>query len=99
MTFTQECNICHKELFWSDIYHQYTISTQNRDQIFTRLKKANIGCAIYYPSPLTDFDVYNDDKTYPVASETCKNVLSLPMGPFLTSDEVEQVCDIVMEVD
>ncbi|KKN36895.1 hypothetical protein LCGC14_0769050 [marine sediment metagenome] len=78
------------------VYHQYTIETNNREQMIARFKNANIGCAIYYPSLLTDFPIYSDGKLHPIARSVCKKVLSLPMGPFLTESEIKRICEAVV---
>jgi dTDP-4-amino-4,6-dideoxygalactose transaminase len=84
------------------VYHQFTIRTKNRQAIADALLAAGIASAIYYPVPLHQQDVflkmYNLKESLNV-SETCaREVLSLPMFPELTSEEIRQIADVVNNV-
>ena len=65
-----------------------------RDQFMEALKQKNIDSAVHYPTPLTQQPVIkeklNPDPT-PVAEETAKNILSLPMHPALTDQDLENI--------
>ena len=84
------------------VYHQYTISSKNRDKIQKKLKNENIGSAIYYPISLENQKLYKD--TFG-ESQQCTNsnflsssCLSLPMYPHLSEDSVFKVCDVIKKV-
>ena len=74
---------------------QYTIllpENINRDRLQEYLKSKNIPTAVYYPIPLNEHKPYNK---YPVSKSgldvtyyLSKNVLSLPMHPYLKEDEI-----------
>ena len=74
---------------------QYTIILPekiNRDRLQEYLKSKNIPTSVYYPIPLNEHKPYNK---YPVSKsglnvtyDLCKNVLSLPMHPYLKEDEI-----------
>jgi dTDP-4-amino-4,6-dideoxygalactose transaminase len=74
---------------------QYTIILPekiNRDRLQEYLKSKNIPTAVYYPIPLNEHKPYNK---YPVSKsglnvtyDLCKNVLSLPMHPYLKEDKI-----------
>lgn len=77
------------------IYHQFTVITEQRDELRSYLTKQGIGTAIHYPIPLHKqrvFSSYAEEK-YPVAEKASKQVLSLPVYPELTDDEVDYVSD------
>jgi UDP-2-acetamido-2-deoxy-ribo-hexuluronate aminotransferase len=74
---------------------QYTVRSDNRTNICKVLKENNIPTAIHYPIPLHKQDAfsciqYNNDE-YPVSNRISQQVFSLPMHPFLTSIQVEEV--------
>jgi dTDP-4-amino-4,6-dideoxygalactose transaminase len=83
------------------VYHQYTIRSEKRDQIHEQLSKASIASAIFYPIPLHQQPVYKgsySDISLPVAEQTVKQVLSLPMYPELSEEQINQVCAVIHEV-
>ena len=86
----------------SHVYHQFTIRTKNRQAIADALSRAEIASAVYYPVPLHQQEVFL--KRYPLkeslnVSENCAGeVLSLPMFPELTPEEIRQIADVVNNV-
>lgn len=83
------------------IYHQYTIRTRKRDEIVTALKKHDIGHSIYYPIPLHEQEcfAYLGYKAEDCPNSHCasKQVISLPIFPELTDDEIHKVVEMVAE--
>jgi len=80
----------------SHVFHQYTLLADNRDQLKQHLGDQQIASAVYYPIPLHLQDVFADacrDLSLPVAEEQAEKVLSLPIYPELTSQQVESICD------
>jgi len=79
------------------IYHLYVIRTIKRDLLQTFLKDNGIGTAIHYPIPLHLQQAYKylgySVGDFPVAERCANEVLSLPMFPELTEQEVSYVCD------
>ncbi len=83
---------------------QYTILMDNnrkRDEIQARLKAAGIPSMIYYPRGLHQQEAYKwmklGDSMYPNTIEAAKRCLSLPMHPYLKEEEVEQICNTLLE--
>ncbi|GAB6183592.1 DegT/DnrJ/EryC1/StrS family aminotransferase [Thermodesulfovibrio hydrogeniphilus] len=84
------------------VYHQYTIKvpTKKRDELQIYLKERNIDTMVYYPVPLHKMKVFNGRcKTVDVkqAEQAPKEVLSLPIEPLLTEEEVRYVCKTIKE--
>lgn len=82
------------------VYHQYTIMLSNRDAVQKALQEAGIASAVYYPIPLHQQEVYNADcagLSLPVTEQAAKMVLSLPIFPELTREQVEQICAVVLQ--
>ncbi len=77
------------------VYHLYVICAHQRDLLQARLKEAGIGTAIHYPKPVHLQPFYLKDGkpqgSYPVAEKLCDEILSLPMYPELTDQQVETV--------
>ncbi len=81
-------------------YHQYTIKTKNRDILVDHLKKHEIGFGIYYPKPLHHYPHlqgygHNDLQ---VSEQLCKEVLSLPVHPALSQEDLETITTVVNSV-
>jgi dTDP-4-amino-4,6-dideoxygalactose transaminase len=81
------------------VYHQYTIRVNRRDEFAERLKERGVGSAIYYPIPVHRQKPFvalgYGDETYPVTDRLTEEVLSIPVHPSLSDDEVAQVIDAV----
>jgi dTDP-4-amino-4,6-dideoxygalactose transaminase len=81
------------------VFHQYTIRTQQRDELMAALKAREIGCAVYYPLCLHLQPVYENlgykEGSLPVAEAASREVLSLPVFPELRRDELESVAQAV----
>lgn len=77
------------------VYHLYVIRSQNRDALQTYLKDHGIGTAIHYPNPVHLQPFYADGKDrhgqFPIAERICNEILSLPMFPEMTEEQVEIV--------
>ena len=86
---------------------QYTIRLQNREQrdgLQQALKAAGIPSMVYYPKPMhlqTAFSSCHSERSEesccPVATSLCDRVLSLPMHPYLTEDQMDTVCSAIID--
>ena len=56
---------------------------------------------VYYPRGLHQQTAYANlelsDEWYPNTIKATKTVLSLPMHPYLTSDQIDLICDVIKE--
>jgi dTDP-4-amino-4,6-dideoxygalactose transaminase len=81
------------------VYHQYTIKVKDRDAVKKRLDDAKMSSMIYYPVPLHLQAAYQDlglkQGSLPVAEQAARDVLSLPMYPELTEEQIRTVSDAV----
>jgi dTDP-4-amino-4,6-dideoxygalactose transaminase len=77
------------------VYHLYVICSQNRDALASYLKERGIGTAIHYPAPVHLQPFYSgagySKGQFPVAEKLSQEILSLPMFPELTIEQVEMV--------
>ena len=74
-------------------WHLYVIRHQQRDRLQQALAVAGIGTIIHYPIPPYEQQAYAEDVfgTFDTASRLAREVLSLPMGPQLSEEQVEYV--------
>ncbi|MDA8445587.1 DegT/DnrJ/EryC1/StrS family aminotransferase [Paracidovorax valerianellae] len=71
---------------------QYTVRAQERDRVQAVLSEAGVPTAIHYPLPLNKQPAVADpDVQLPVGDRLAQEVLSLPMGPFLTVSDQDRV--------
>ena len=81
------------------VYHQYTLLTDGRDPVQAALAGAGIASAVYYPIPLHRQEVYRDScagLSLPVSEALAERVLSLPMYPELSIDQIDRICEVVL---
>ena len=79
---------------------QFTIKVENRDAVQARLKDAGVPANVYYPLPMHLQDAYRPygqgEGSLPVSERLSGEVLSLPMHPYLTPEEIDHVCEAVI---
>ena len=92
----------YKENNTHHVYHQYTISSLDRDIIKKALEKNNIGSAIYYPISLEKQSAYKyffkDTSNYKNSNFISTTCLSLPMYPYLSENDVLSVCNTIKNI-
>jgi hypothetical protein len=75
-------------------FHLFVIRVLKRDELLRRLSAAGISAAIHYPQPVhlqPAFNVYNPMNPLLVTEKVCQEILSLPMYPELTLEEIELI--------
>lgn len=82
------------------VYHQYTIRvSQDRDGFArTLLAEHQVGSGVYYPTPVHQLPSYGLALDLPETAKAAREVLSLPVHPGLTDDDVERVIQAVNTV-
>ncbi len=80
------------------VYHQYTVLTEDRDQLQNSLLSRQISCAIFYPIPLHRQKAFADTitTTLPVTDAISRRCLSFPIFPEMTEQQVQTVCDVIL---
>jgi len=88
------------------VYNQYTVRITNeftlsRDNLVDFLSKKGIATGVYYPVPIHKQLLYQNlgyENTYlPIAETLSKEVVSLPIHPALTEDDLKMIVDRVHE--
>lgn len=81
----------------SSVCHLYIIRAKRRQQLRERLAKKGIATGIHYPVPLHLQPAFASSKlkrgSLPHAEKACREIVSLPIGPFLPDSAVEKVAD------
>ena len=83
----------------SHIFHQYAILTNKRDALLSHLQKKGVAAGIYYPLPLHLQDCFKylgyQKGAFSVAEQVSNEILSLPIYPEMTDEQVMLVIDAV----
>ena len=78
----------------TSVFAQYTVFVENRDRLQETLKNAGIPTAVHYPTPLNEQPAYRHlcrANSTPVSQLRARQVMSLPMGPFLDAADQERI--------
>jgi dTDP-4-amino-4,6-dideoxygalactose transaminase len=82
-------------------YHLYVVRSSNRDGLRCHLEQNGIGTSIHYPMPIHLQQAYRDigyeAGDFPHAELACREILSLPLYPELTEEEVRRVCSVISD--
>jgi dTDP-4-amino-4,6-dideoxygalactose transaminase len=83
------------------VFNQFTLRAQKRDQLREHLKNQGIGSMIYYPLSLHKMRAYEflgqKNADFPECSRAEKEVLSLPIYPELSPEDLHEVCAAIKE--
>jgi UDP-2-acetamido-2-deoxy-ribo-hexuluronate aminotransferase len=80
---------------------QYTLRVNRRDELQFRLKDYNIPTSVFYPIPLNlqECFKYLNSKhgDFPNSDKASKEVLSIPMNPYLNNDQIDFIASHIMK--
>ena len=83
------------------VYHLYVVRSQHRDKLSEFLKQKGIATAVHYPTPIHLQEAYADlgykEGSVPNCEKAAREILSLPMFPELSEEEIKYVADSVNE--
>jgi dTDP-4-amino-4,6-dideoxygalactose transaminase len=83
------------------VYHIYPIRVHERDEVIPQLEREGIGYGIHYPTPIHLQEAYSHlgfgKGSFPVSERLSSELLSLPMFPELTKEQVERVANVAMD--
>lgn len=87
--------------FASSVYHLYVILVDDREDFQQFLSDKGIGTGLHYPLPLHLQKAYAHlgykDGSFPVTESVAKSLISLPMFPELTREQIEYVVQCIKE--
>jgi dTDP-4-amino-4,6-dideoxygalactose transaminase len=83
------------------VYHAYTIRTARRAELRERLQTSGVQTGIHYPIPVHLQPAYSDlgykPGDFPISERAAKEVLSLPIYPELTDDQINRIASTILE--
>jgi dTDP-4-amino-4,6-dideoxygalactose transaminase len=78
------------------VYHLYIIRAKNRDKLMKYLGDKGVQTGLHYPIPLHMQKAYDylgyKQGDFPVAEACCKEIVSIPMFPEITEEQINYVC-------
>ena len=83
------------------VYQTFAVRVPNRDQVIEEMKKKDVAVLIHYPIPIHLQEAYEDagykKGDFPVSETVANEILSLPMFPHMTKEQVKYVCTSLKE--
>jgi UDP-2-acetamido-2-deoxy-ribo-hexuluronate aminotransferase len=88
--------------FNTSVYAQYTLEVAQRDHIQAALQERGIPTAVHYPLGLHEQPIfkklYPGTQSFPHTEHAARNVMSIPMHPYLTQENQRTICQALEEV-
>ena len=87
----------------SHVHHIFPVKVapEQRDPLLTHLQSQGIGASIHYPLPIHQQEAYKNTPLaggrFPVTEDHSRRMISLPMFPELTHEELEYICKTVID--
>ena len=79
------------------VYHLFVVESDDRDRLMTELAQAGVATGLHYPTPVHLQPAYADlgqgPGSFPNAEASARRLLSLPMYPEMTREQVKYVVD------
>ncbi len=87
---------------WAEpVWHLFVIRLKERDKLIDHLDSKGIGTIIHYPIPPHKQKAYSEEGfneiSLPIAEKMAKEIISLPMGPHLHSEEVKAIIESIRD--
>lgn len=79
------------------VWHVFAVRTQERERFQQYLAENGVHTLIHYPTPPHQQGAYSEwaERSYPITEEIHRTILSLPISPVLTQEQVERVVEVV----
>jgi UDP-2-acetamido-2-deoxy-ribo-hexuluronate aminotransferase len=90
------------ELHNQSVYAQYTLLVNDRAAVQKKLKDMGIPTAVHYPITLNLQPVFKylnrPEGSFPIAEDIAKRVISLPMSPYISDEDLGNISAALLEV-
>lgn len=86
---------------WAEhVWHLFVIRCEARDLVRIELGKLGVGALIHYPVPPHLQPAYKEykDSVLPLTERLAREILSIPIGPFLNTEDANRVVEAVNRV-
>ncbi len=85
------------------VYHLFVAYVENRDQVRSRLEKLGVQTAVHYPKPVHLQEAFSNpergpNQHLPFTERACEQVLSMPLFPEMTEEQVTYAAHCLSEV-
>ncbi len=84
------------------VYHLYPVRVKDRKSVMEKLSEKGIRVLIHYPIPIHLQEAYKDlghkKGDFPVSEKCCEDILSLPMYPELSEEDIRYVVTSFKEI-
>lgn len=79
------------------VHHLFVVRTANRDALQQYLTENGVQTLIHYPIPPHKQQCYKEwnDRCYPITQQIHNEVLSIPISPVMTDQEVMKVVEVI----
>lgn len=85
----------------TSVFAQYSLRTKRRDELMEHLRRLGVPAAVHYPVPIYRHDAYKylrlNPENFPVCEAVCRDIISLPVLPFLTQEAKRFVVSAVRD--
>lgn len=82
------------------VYHLYVVRVKNRESVQAKLRERGIATGIHYPIALPNLIAYkylgHRPEDFPVATKFSQEILSLPMFPEISEEQINYVCNSIL---
>lgn len=94
---TSKIILPHTDNEMSHVWHIFAVRTSNRNDFQAYLKQNEIQTLIHYPIPPHKQPAYKEwnNLSFPLTEEIHDTILSLPISPVMTDDEVKKVVEVI----
>lgn len=86
----------------TSVWAQYSIRVKGRDKLQADLREKNIPTAVHYPRPLHLQECFKylgyKPGDFPISENVSDEILSLPMNPYLTIEEIHYITKELKEL-
>ncbi|MDA7817505.1 DegT/DnrJ/EryC1/StrS family aminotransferase [Sulfurimonas sp.] len=81
------------------VFAQYSIRVEDRETLVAKLTAQEIPTAVHYPVPLHMQEAFENlgyaEGDFPISEKVSKQIMSLPMSPYLTEKEQDFIVDAI----
>lgn len=81
------------------VYHLFIVRAYKRDELKKWLQENGVSTGVHYPISISNLKCYENyfEEKYERAKQNSESILSLPMFPDLTEEEIKRVCELIID--